>query len=161
MSTPQASPTAPVSLAHIHPFYRFLFLYFEPFSAFGGTVLNLLTPASYLATLAPHATYDPPSFPIYAQLAGHLLLFAWVQAVLLRATGSTLHWKIVLSGILLCDALHLYSNYAALGPQVFFDPTKWRKEDWLTLVMTYVPVTARVLFCLGVGVGQEEKEKDE
>lgn len=150
---------ASVSHAHIHPIYRFLFLYFEPFAAFGGAVLNIFFPASYLETLAPHATFDPLEFPVYVQLAGHLVLFTWIQAVLLRATGSPQLWRTVLFGILLCDCLHLYSDFAALGADVFFDPRLWRKEEWLTFVMTYGPGAARILFCLGVGVGEEEKVK--
>ncbi|KAL8826505.1 MAG: hypothetical protein Q9191_003758 [Dirinaria sp. TL-2023a] len=150
---------ASVSHTHIHPFYRFLFLYFEPFAAFGGAVLNVITPASYLTSLAPHATYSASNYPVHVQLAGHLVLFAWIQAVLLRATASVQLWKIVLFGILLCDALHLYSDYAALGLQVFFDPSAWRKEEWLTFAMTYGPMSARALFCAGVGVGEEGKEK--
>ena len=151
---------ASISHAHIHPLYRFLFLYFEPFAAFGGAVLNIFSPASYLASLAPHATYAPLAFPVHAQLAGHLVLFAWIQAILLRATASPRLWKIVLLGILLCDILHLYSDFAALGAETFFDPRLWRKEEWLTFTMTYGPGTARILFCLGVGVGEDGKAKN-
>ncbi|KAL8736878.1 MAG: hypothetical protein Q9181_002244 [Wetmoreana brouardii] len=150
------------SHAHISLPYRLLFLYFEPFAAFGGTYITLTSPSTYLLSLSPSAnatTYSSLTYPIYAQLAGHLLLFSWLQAVLLRATASVKIWKIVLFGILLCDALHLYGNYVGLGAEVFWDPRQWRKEDWVTLVMTWGPAAMRAAFCLGVGVGEERKLK--
>ena len=148
-----------VSHAHIALPYRLLFLYFEPVAAFGGVILTIATPESYLRSLSPRATYTPLTYPIYAQLAGHLLLFSWLQAVLLRSTASVRLWKIVLFGILLCDLLHLYGSYVALGAGAFFDPRAWRLEDWTTLSMTYGPAIMRASFCMGVGVGDEGKEK--
>ena len=144
---------------HIALPYRFLFLYFEPFAAFFGALINLTSPGPYLLSLSPDATYSPLTYPIYAQLAGHLLLFSWVQAVVLRSTSSIKIWKSVLLGILACDALHLYGNYVGMGADAFFDPRMWRLEDWVTLSMTYGPAAIRVAFCLGIGVGKEEDLK--
>jgi len=74
--------------SHIPLPYRVLFLYFEPVAALFGTCINLVLPAPYLLSLSPRATYSHLTYPIYAQLAGHLLLFAWLQAVFLRSTAS-------------------------------------------------------------------------
>lgn len=147
------------SHAHIALPYRIMFLYIEPLAAFFGTYVNLTDPTSYLLSLAPSATsttYSPLTYPIYAQIAGHLLLFSWLQAVLLRSTDSLQTWKIVLFGIFMCDTLHLYGNYVGMGATAFLDPRLWRWEDWITLGMTYGPGAMRLTFCLGIGVGNEE-----
>ncbi|KAL8726356.1 MAG: hypothetical protein Q9166_006763 [cf. Caloplaca sp. 2 TL-2023] len=98
------------SHTHIALPYRLAFLYIEPIAAFFGTLTTLFYPKAYLHSLSPTATYSPLSYPIYAQIAGHDLLFSWLQAVLLRSTSSVKIWKIVLFGILMCDVLHLYGS---------------------------------------------------
>ena len=141
--------------------YRLLFLYIEPLGAFFGTIVNLTSPATYLASLSPAAlpsTYDPLTYPIYAQLAGHLLLFAWLQAVLLRSTDDLKVWKIVLAGIALCDVLHLWGSLEVLGLRGFWDVRTWRWEDWVSLGMLWGPGAMRVMFCAGVGLGKEERD---
>jgi len=77
----------PVSHSHFPLPYRVLFLYFEPVAALFGTCINVFSPSPYLLSLSPRATYSPLTYPVYAQLAGHLLLFAWLQVVLLRSTA--------------------------------------------------------------------------
>ncbi|KAI4103873.1 MAG: hypothetical protein L6R37_003598 [Teloschistes peruensis] len=147
------------SHGHIALPYRIMFLYFEPLAAFFGTYVNLTQPSSYLQSLSPSATsttYSPLTYPVYAQIAGHLLLFSWLQAVLLRSNASVQTWKIVLFGILMCDILHLYGDYVGLGATAFFDPRLWRWEEWVTFVMTYGPGAMRIAFCLEIGVGEEK-----
>ena len=147
--------------------YRLLFLYIEPLGAFFGTIVNLTTPTTYLASLSPAAvpsTYDPLTYPIYAQLAGHLLLFAWLQAALLRSTNDLKVWKIVLAGIALCDVLHLWGSLIVLGSQGFWDVRTWRWEEWVSLGMLWGPGAMRVMFCAGVGLeeggGDDKREKE-
>ncbi|KAL9603272.1 MAG: hypothetical protein Q9219_001294 [cf. Caloplaca sp. 3 TL-2023] len=141
---------------HIPLPYRFLFLYFEPIAAFSGALLTFFTPASYLLTLSPTAKYTSDTFPIYAQMTGHLILFAWLQLYLLRATSSVKLWKIVLFGMFMCDVVHVYSSCVGLGPERIYDLKVWRIEEWVSLVTTGVVAVMRLAFCLGVGVGQEE-----
>ncbi|KAL8878533.1 MAG: hypothetical protein Q9198_003676 [Flavoplaca austrocitrina] len=148
------------SHAHIALPYRILFLYIEPLAAFFGTYTNLFQPEPYLLSLSPNAVYSSLTYPIYAQIAGHDLLFSWLQAVLLRSTSSVKIWKIVLFGMLMCDVLHLYGSYVVLGAGGFFNPQTWRWEEWITFVMTYGPGLLRAAFCLGIGVGKVPKAKN-
>ena len=144
--------------------YRLLFLYVEPVCALFGAIINLVSPITYLLSLSPNATpstYDPLTSPIYAQLAGHLLLFTWLQAVLLRSTDDLRVWKIVLAGIVLCDLLHLWGSAQLLGLRGFVDPRAWRLEEWVNFVMLYGPGAMRVVFCMGWGLGEEAKVKGE
>lgn len=139
-----------------------MFLYFEPFAAFGGALLVLFQPIAYLKTVSPLATtaeHSPLEQPIYDQLAAHLLRFAWCLAVVLRVTTDIRIWKYILFGMLLCDVLHLYSSYQILGAEVFFDPRKWRVEDWVNFVMLYGPGTLRLGVCLGVGLDEGGRKR--
>ena len=139
--------------------YRFLFLYLEPISALLGTIINILDPLRYLQSLSPAATassYSPLTKPIYDQLAAHLLFFSWSQAVVLRSTNDMKVWKALLFGMFLCDILHLFASYRILGPEVFFNPTFWRWEDWVNFIMLYGPGGLRLAFCAGVGVRKGE-----
>ncbi|KAL8996262.1 MAG: hypothetical protein Q9169_004193 [Polycauliona sp. 2 TL-2023] len=147
------------SRAHIAIPYRILFLYIEPLAALLGTYTNLFQPEPYLLSLSPKATYSSLTYPVYAQIAGHDLLFSWLQAVLLRQTSSVKIWKTVLFGMLMCDILHLYGSYVILGAEGFFDPRTWRWEEWITFVMTYGPGLLRAAFCLEIGVGKAQKAK--
>ncbi|KAL8901077.1 MAG: hypothetical protein Q9192_000740 [Flavoplaca navasiana] len=148
------------SHVHIALPYRILFLYIEPLAALFGTYTNLFQPEPYLLSLSPNAVYSSLTYPIYAQIAGHDLLFSWLQAVLLRSTSSVKIWKIVLFGMLMCDVLHLYGSYVVLGAEGFFNPETWRWEEWITFVMTYGPGLLRAAFCLGIGVGKVPKAKN-
>lgn len=144
--------------------YRFLFLYFEPFAAFGGTLITLTDPSRYLLSLSPAATpltYLPLTSPIYDQLSGHLLNFAWGQAIVLRTTSELKVWKAVLFGMFLCDLLHLWASARILGWAVFLNPLMWRWEEWLNFVMLYGPGMMRLGVVMEVGFGnRSEKAKD-
>ncbi|KAH8654167.1 hypothetical protein BGZ61DRAFT_500658 [Ilyonectria robusta] len=97
--------------------YRALFFYFEPFGVLVGALLLHFRPLSFLNAMALAAKYAPDNQIIYDQLAATYTLFAGV-----------------LVGILLCDAIHLFGSWAALGGTVFWDPRTWRPEDWVNLV---------------------------
>lgn len=139
--------------------YRFLFLYLEPTGAFLGTIVNILDPLRYLQSLSPAATassFSPLTRPIYDQLAAHLLFFSWSQAFVLRSTNDIKVWKALLFGMFLCDILHLFASYRVLGPEVFFNPSLWRWEEWVNFIMLYGPGGLRLAFCAGVGVRRGE-----
>jgi hypothetical protein len=138
--------------------YRFIFLYFEPFAAFMGAILLAVQPATFLNTMSPAATISASSKVIYDQLAATYTLFAWNEAVVLRLAGTTQApltlrvWKAMLLGILVCDALHLYGSWDALGADVFWSPAAWRWEDWVNLGSLWGQGAFRVAFLLNVGL---------
>ena len=140
--------------------YRFIFLYFEPLAAVSGAYITLTTPSLYLSILSPHITpetYLPLTQPIYDQLTAHLLLFAWCEGILLRFLPDVRQWKVLFAGILICDILHLYGQWKALGTEMFLNPTMWRWQDWINFVTLYGQGALRVAFCSGVGLGKSEK----
>ncbi|MCJ1404355.1 hypothetical protein MMC11_007580 [Xylographa trunciseda] len=134
--------------------YRILLLYVEPIAAFNGAILAHFFPAFYLAGMSPSATissYSSPSQVIFDQLAACYFLFAFNEAVVLRSTSDLRVWKAIVLGILICDFLHLYGTWEALGA-AFWDPRLWRMEDWVNLIMLYGPGGMRVAFLMGVGL---------
>ena len=139
--------------------YRFVFLYFEPFAAFFGTLINLFNPISFLQTMSPAATSSTIPSPqvLHDQLAALLFLFAWFEAVVLRSTKDVSVWKAVLFGMFLCDVLHLFASYRELGIEVFLDPGKWRAQEWVNFIMLYGPGSLRLAFCAGIGLNGPTK----
>ena len=141
--------------------YRLIFLYFEPLGAVFGAYITLTSPSVYLSSLSPHitsTTYLPLTRPIYDQIAAHLLLFAWCEGILLRFTHDVRLWKVLFSGILVCDVLHLYGQWGALGTEMFLNPAMWRWQDWVNFVTLYGQGALRIAFCARVGLGKNEKE---
>ncbi|KAH6989096.1 hypothetical protein BKA56DRAFT_629014 [Ilyonectria sp. MPI-CAGE-AT-0026] len=132
--------------------YRALFLYFEPFAALGGSVLLHFFPTIFLNTMSLTAKYAPDNQVIYEQLAATYVLFAFNEAVVLRITNDIRVWRGILMGILLCDAIHLYGSWAALGSAVFWDPRTWRPEDWVNLGSLWGQAFVRLAFLAGVGI---------
>lgn len=148
---------------HIPWLYKAMFLYFEPLAALNGAFITLFRPVSYLQIMSPQATastYSSLDQPIYDQLAAFLVLFAWCQAVVLRLTTEVRVWKYLLFGMFLCDVIHLYAAYQILGSQVFFDPRRWRAEEWVNFVMLYGPGALRLALCLGVGLRQDGRSRE-
>jgi hypothetical protein len=143
---------------HIPAVYTIFLLTIEPLLALSGAYLSLFDPHRFITTF----THDPsPSTPlnspttrvIYQQVAALLVLFSWTEAVVLRAAGKNLSvWRAVVAGILLCDCLHLWASWEALGPQVFWDPTAWRWEDGVNLSLLWGPVVLRLCFLAGWGI---------
>lgn len=148
-------------ILHMHFLYRAVILYFEPLGALVGTTLLHVQPDVFLGGMDPVAKYAPDNQVIYHQLAAAYLLFAFNEAVLLRATNDVQIWRYVLVGILLCDALHLYGSWAALGGSVFWNPQNWRWEDWFNLGTLWAQSAVRVAFLAGVGLTLEAPPKRE
>ncbi|MCJ1283956.1 hypothetical protein MMC26_003287 [Xylographa opegraphella] len=137
--------------------YRIVLLYIEPVAAFNGAILAHFFPSYYLSGMSPSATistYSSPSQVIFDQLAACYFLFAFNQAVVLRSTSDLRVWKAMVLGILVCDLIHLYGTWEALGA-AFWDPRRWRVEDWVNLAMLYGPGGMRFAFLMGVGFGDE------
>jgi len=107
------------------------------------------------------AAFSPKSKIIYDQLAACYMLFAFNQAVTLRVVQDVYVWKVLLFGMALCDAAHIYSIWAEMGANVFLSPGTWRSEDWVTVGTTAGPLILRTAFVLGVGLANERKGKKE
>ncbi|KAL9468343.1 hypothetical protein ACSS6W_010037 [Trichoderma asperelloides] len=125
--------------------YRALFLYFEPAAALFGALLLHFRPEIFLNTMSPVAKYAADNQVIYDQLSATYTLFAFNEADL-RV------WKALLVGILVCDAIHLYGSWAALGGAVFWDVRSWRPEDWANLGSLWGQAAVRMAFLAGVGL---------
>lgn len=139
------------TLTYIPFLYRFVFLWFEPAAAFLGSILLWSAPALILNTMSPGSKYAPDNQVMYDQVAATYTLFAYNEAILLRATDDLRVWRTVLIGILVCDALHMYASWAALG-SVFWTPGAWRWEDWVNLGSLWGQAAVRVAFLAGVGL---------
>lgn len=150
---------APIPLPQIPLPYRVLLLWFEPLAAFNGALLAHFTPTRYLNTMSAVAKYDPSNQVIYDQLAATYFLFAFNEAIVLRLSSDLRVWKAMVLGILLCDIIHLYGSWSALGTEVFVSPWLWRPEDAVNLSMLYVPGAMRIAFLLEVGYGKKIEKK--
>lgn len=137
------------------------FLYFEPFAALFGAVLLHFRPEIFLNTMSPVARYATDNQVIYDQLSATYTLFAFNEAVVLRITKDLRVWKALLVGILVCDAIHLYGSWAALGGAVFWDVRSWRAEDWANLGSLWGQGAFRVAFLAGIGLKQAVPVKRE
>jgi hypothetical protein len=146
--------------------YRLLFLTIEPLAALYGAFLLLRDPARFLATMTPTAALATSNKVIYDQLAATYVLLAWIEGVVLRLAGTARDgggvtmrvWRGVLVGVFICDAIHLYGSWDALGGEVFWRPARWRGEDWGNLAFLWAMAAARLAFLLGVGLGNAADE---
>lgn len=146
------------TLINIPFLYRFVFLWFEPLAAFGGSLILWFAPALFLNTMSPTSRYAPDSKVMYDQVAATYTLFAYNEAVLLRSTNDLRVWRTVVIGILICDVLHMYASWAALG-SVFWTPGVWRWEDWVNLGSLWGQAAVRVAFLMGVGLEDSVRVK--
>jgi hypothetical protein len=139
--------------------YRLLFLYIEPFLALFGALLAHFDPAVYIRSMSPSAQPIASHQVIYDQLAGTYFLFAFNEAIVLRVVGDDVRiWKAMLLGILICDGLHLYGSWNALGDG-FWQPSTWRWEDWINLGSLWGQGAVRVLFLMDVGLKKGNKPR--
>lgn len=149
---------------HIPTIYRILLLYVEPALAVQGAVMCAWSPLWYLSVMTPHATddlYHPTLQVIFNQLSATYLLFAFNQAVVLRvADGNLPVWKAMITGMLVCDLIHIHATKDALGWETQLDPTRWRFDDWFNLVVLFGMSALRIAFLLGVGVRTEVNGDD-
>ena len=137
--------------------YRILLLWFEPFAASNGAFLCLFYPDSFLRTFTT-LPYAPDSQVIYDQLAATYVLFAWNEAIVLRFSQDLRVWKAIILGILMCDVVHLYASWHALGTEVFLNPLLWRAEVWINHMLLYGPGAMRIAFLMEIGLGKNDKK---
>ncbi|KAF1929715.1 uncharacterized protein M421DRAFT_419501 [Didymella exigua CBS 183.55] len=139
--------------------YRWWHLWIEPAAALGGSRLLWCLPETYHEYMPITAEWSPKSKIIYDQLAACYLLFAFNQAITLRVVHDVYVWKVLLFGMALSDAAHVYSLWAEMGASVFLSPGGWRTKDWVTVVTTAGPFFLRVAFILGIGLAGSKKER--
>ena len=141
--------------------YRLWHLWLEPIAAINGSRYLWTLPEVYHEYMPVTSEWSPKSKIIYDQLAACYMLFAFNQAVTLRVVQDVYIWKVLLFGMALSDAAHIYSYWAEMGASVFLSPGTWRSEDWVTVGTTVGPLFLRLAFVLGVGLVNDQKGKKE
>ena len=153
-----------INRLHLPIVYRVTFLTIEPFLALLGAMHAHMAPASFLAGFVPppassSSSLDPALHIVFTYLAATYVLVAFTLAVVLRATSELRVWNAVLLGVLVCDVLHLYGSLRALGPDVFWNPVRWRGQDWTNLGLLWSMAVLRVCFLMGLGIELGRKGK--
>lgn len=88
------------------------------------------------------------------------LVFAFNLAVVLRAVKNDRKiWRIMCTGMLLSDFLHLATTVREFGWEASFDPSGWRVDDWFNFGILWGMALIRLGVVLGVGLGKEIKVK--
>lgn len=169
--------TAPIPL-----YYRLPLLYIEPICALGGAFMLLSSPKLFLNAVSPNhapslyeggdnltslphgdgvttpataASQALDSVRILTDMLGIMhLVFAFNLAVVLRAVRNDRGlWRVICTGMLLSDCLHLATTVREYGWDVSFDPTRWRGHDWVNFGTLWSMAILRVGIVLGVGLG--------
>ena len=150
-------------MAHVPLAYQAFFLWIEPFFTLIGAFYAFVNPQTYLDMTSPTKWADmlgPSVATLVAlrQLGNLYLAFAINEAVVLRTTNDRRVWQALLLGLLIADFGHLYSLYP-LGPDIYYDVTKWGPMDWGNIAFVYCGATTRICFLTGVGLGGEKRLK--
>lgn len=107
--------------------------------------------------MTPAATplaHSPQFTVLLDQLAAVYLLFAFNEAVVLRAAAADLRvWRALVLGMVLCDVAHLWAAGRALRGW----EGEWRWEDGVNLGMLGGPLVLRLAFLAGVGMERSGK----
>ncbi len=140
-------------------FYRLWHLYLEPIGAVGGTYHLHFVPLEYFKYMPPTSQYSAKSQIVCDQLAATYLLFAWIEAVLLRSVNDIRTWKIVLFGLALCDAGHIFAAWQDAGTDWILSPWLWDARDITTNLLNVIPFITRVAFICGVGLDEQTGHK--
>jgi hypothetical protein len=149
--------STPSDFTHIPFLYILLFLWYEPLAALGGAMLCHFDAPRFLSTMTATAIYQPSSQVIFDQLAATYVLFAFNEGILLRMVKDLRVWNIMMTGMLVCDVLHLYASWVIMGTSVFLRPWVWRGEDWLAVGTMWVPLLVRAAFLKEIGFRRVEE----
>ncbi|KAF3005874.1 hypothetical protein E8E13_009181 [Curvularia kusanoi] len=139
--------------------YRLWHLWIEPVMALNGARYLWSQPETYHKFMPATAAWHPKSKIIYDQLAATYMLFAFNQAFALRVVHDVYAWKVLLLGMALCDAAHVYSVWAEMGTRELLSLGSWRSGDWITMLTTVGPFFLRLAFVLGVGLEDRKQRK--
>ena len=121
----------PGSNARIPLLYRLFFLYIEPVATMAGALYSFDLfglQGEYMSLTYPTTTgllgVSPRESIVLNQLANMYFVFAFNEALVLRATTDVRVWQVFLLGLLIADFGHIYSVHA-LGSDIF-----WRFWEW-------------------------------
>ena len=155
MPSPKPSSSIPL-------YYQSFFLWIEPLSALVGAYYAFFQQQTYLdlthAPSAPLAGISLSSQIVLNQLANLYLLFAINEGLVLRATSDLGVWRTLLLGLLVADFGHLYS-VSLVGPEIFWNVTRWNAMDWGNVGFVCVGACTRMAFLLGVGLPLRKRSK--
>jgi hypothetical protein len=101
-----------------------------------------------------------PQFQVVLdQVGACYLMFGLVEAVVLRATSEMRVWNALIWCLMICDVGHLYGSYNALGWSTLMNPSPWRWEDYVNMILLWLSFATRAAFLLGVGFRKSAKSK--
>jgi hypothetical protein len=147
---------------HIPLIYRLYFLWFEPLAALNGAYMAIFTTNEYLKVITPNWTdiSKTPQFQVVVdQVGACYVMFALIEAVVPRVTNELSVWKAVLRSLIFCDIFHIYATGKAPGFDVLMNPSAWRVEDCVNIVMLYVGLFLRAAFIVELGFSKATKSK--
>ena len=138
-------------------FYKFFFLYIEPFATIIGAYYSFLQQQIYLdlthSISSPQHGIPVSTQIVLTQLSNLYFCFALIEALVLRATSDLKVWRTLLICLLIADFGHLYSVHA-VGWQVYWNVLGWNAIDWGNVAFVYAGATMRICFLSGLGVGR-------
>lgn len=85
------------------------------------------------------------------QLANMYFVFAFNEALVLRATSDLRVWRVFLLGLLIADFGHIWS-VNAFGLAFYYRFWEWNSIHWGNLGFVYVGASLRTAFLLGLGL---------
>ena len=157
----QAKSSTNSALSFALPFiYRIFFLAIEPISALVGAYYAHFRQDDYLKLT--DVASAPRTIPLgtaisLSQLANLYFFFALNEALVLRSTADLRVWKTVLFVLLVGDLGHLYT-VRGLGPQIYWDFSRWNAIDWGNVPFVYLGASLRVAFLANVGLGSRKRK---
>lgn len=141
--------------------YTIFFTLLDPLIALSGIYMMFFTPAVVTDAFIPStlSPYNHLQTFFQHQLGGALLMCLILQLFLLRRTNEIWIWQIFQAGQLVYDFALLYSIFYALKQQGRMDPRVYRAEDWGNIGIVGLCAIVRGLFCFGIGLEGERKER--
>jgi hypothetical protein len=147
----------------IHLLHRLFFLWIEPILAFGGVIQVLTNPLSYIAISHPllhdffklHPSLAAPlEGGIFTVIAGGWAIMVFNDAVTLRAfqREPKVWWYVIAAHLCsdLCYVAALAHDVGGWGRSV--NVAEWTQGEWVTNVLTWPGLAAKVAVLCGIGV---------
>jgi hypothetical protein len=108
----------------------------------------------------PHTSqYKPESQIVCNQLASSYVLFALIEALVLRSTDDLKVWRAVVLALLVCDVGHIYAVWIEMSTHGLIFPWLWLQRDATTMLMSFMPFLLRAGFLLDVGFDIDVRRK--
>jgi hypothetical protein len=162
----------------VHPIYTFTFLWLDPILSLSGVVIAFLTPEKLIESWVPTTLPNPatasglPAVPnpaavhhsVYNPLIHELGAFFFVMfllfGIMLRHTRDPFIWKLFVGGVGLVDFAVMGSTAVQYREQGRLNPSTWRVEDWICVLITSYVGIVRFAYVLGLGVGPAKQKKN-